>query len=41
VVGEALLPFMPETAEKILATFPVKAGYFCPKKSKALFPREE
>ena len=39
--GQALLPFMPETAEKILAIFPIKAGYICPKKSKALFPRAE
>ena len=39
--GEALLPFMPETAEKILATFPIKAGYIYPKKNKALFPRAE
>ena len=39
--GEALLPFIPETATKILAIFPIKAGHIYPKKNKALFPRAE
>ena len=39
--GKALLPFIPETATKILVIFPIKAGYIYPKKNKALFPRAE
>ncbi|MFA4999683.1 MAG: methionine--tRNA ligase [Parcubacteria group bacterium] len=40
-IGKALTPFMPETAEKILKAFPVRAGYIIPKKIKPLFPRAE
>jgi len=39
--GRALSPFMPETGERILKSFPVKGGYMIPKKIKPLFPRAD
>ena len=40
-VGKAILPFMPETGDKILKALPVKDGKILPKKIKPLFPRAD